>query len=137
MKALLFITLGFLFASILIYAEAFHWQRIQEMFHFKSFHMFGLLFSAIGTAALGLLLIKRLNIKNVKGESIELKKKPMAFYSNFFGGLIFGAGWGISGACAAPLFILIGFNWKIGLIGVLGALLGAFLYGFVKPKLRH
>lgn len=137
MKALLFIVFGFLFASILIYSEAFHWQRIQEMFHFQSFHMFGLLLSAIATAALGLILIKRFRVKNLQGEVIVLKKKPMAFYSNAIGGLVFGAGWAITGACSAPLFILIGFNWKIGILGVGGALTGAFLYGLLKPKLKH
>jgi uncharacterized membrane protein YedE/YeeE len=112
MKALIILLLGFGFSTVLIYSEAFHWLRIQEMFHFESFHMFGLLFSAIGTAALGLWLVKKLGLKTIEKEEIVIKKKPLQIYANGIGGVLFGAGWAITGACSAPLFILAGFNWN-------------------------
>jgi uncharacterized protein len=137
MKAILYILLGFGFSTILIYSEAFHWLRIQEMFQFQSFHMFGLLFSAIGTAALSLLVLKRLKLRTITSEEIVIKKKPIQLYANGIGGLLFGAGWAITGACSAPLFILAGFNWKVALPAIAGALFGALLYGILKPKLPH
>lgn len=137
MKALIYVLLGFGFSTVLIYSEAFHWNRIQEMFHFRSFHMFGLLFSAIGTAAIGLLLIKRFKLKSVNGTEIQIKKKPVQIYANAFGGLLFGAGWAITGACSAPLFILVGFSWKIAIPAIAGAFLGALLYGVIKPHVPH
>lgn len=137
MKAILYILLGFGFSTILIYSEAFHWLRIQEMFQFQSFHMFGLLFSAIGTAALSLLVLKRLKLRTITREEIVIKKKPIQLYANGIGGLLFGAGWAITGACSAPLFILAGVNWKVALPAIAGALFGALLYGILKPKLPH
>ena len=134
MKTLTYILGGFLFGLILIYSEAFHWQRIQQMFYFQDFHMFGLLFSAIGTAALGIFLIKKYRAKTIGGEPIVLKKKPLELIPNFIGGLIFGAGWAITGACTAPLFLLIGFSSKAALLGIIGALIGTFSYGLLKSK---
>lgn len=134
MKNLIYLIGGFLFGLILIYSEAFHWLRIQEMFYFKSFHMFGLLFSAIGTAALGLFLLKKMKVKTISGNSIELKKKPFELVPNLVGGLVFGAGWAITGACTAPLFLLLGFSWKAGVFGVIGALIGTFVFALLKSK---
>lgn len=135
MKTVITILLGAAFAYVLIASEAFHWIRIQEMFHFESFHMYGLLGSAIGTAALGLYLIRRLKIRDLNGEPIEVKPKELRPYGNVLGGLCFGLGWGLTGACSAPLFILLGLNWQLGLIAVLSALGGAIFYAFLKPYL--
>lgn len=137
MKNIIYIALGFGFAHILIFSEAFHWSRIREMFYFESFHMYGLLFSAIATAALGIILVKRYNLKNINGAEIKVNKKQVQPIANILGGLFFGMGWGITGACTAPLYILIGLNWKIGLIAITGALLGALLYGILQSKLKH
>jgi uncharacterized protein len=135
MKTIITLLLGAAFGYVLIASEAFHWVRIQEMFHFKSFHMYGLLASAIGTAALSLYLIRRLKIRDLSGALIEVKPKEVRPFGNLLGGLCFGLGWGITGACSAPLFVLIGLNWKLGLVAVLSALSGAILYAFLKPYL--
>ena len=137
MKIILTLILGFLFGNVLIASQAFSWFRIQEMFHFDSFHMFGLLFSAIGTAALSLFILKKFKIKSVNGNELEVKPKPTQIPANVIGGLLFGLGWSISGACSAPLYIITGMHWQIGLILFAGALVGTFLYGSIKSKLPH
>jgi len=135
MKLIVTLLLGFGFGQILIFSQAFSWYRIQEMFHFESFHMFGLLFSAIGTAAISLIVIKRLGIKTIAGEDVVVKPKPIQLKANVIGGVVFGLGWSISGACSAPVYILVGLYWKVGLILLLGALLGTYFYGLIESKL--
>ena len=137
MKIVITLVLGFLFGNVLIASQAFSWFRIQEMFHFDSFHMYGLLFSAIGTAALSLFILKKFKVRSIKGNELEVKPKPTQISANVIGGLLFGLGWSISGACSAPLYILIGMHWQIGLILLAGALVGTFLYGVSKSKLPH
>lgn len=124
--------LGFYFGSVLIASQAFSWYRIQEMFHFHSFHMFGLLFSAIGTASVSLILIKRFKIRSVAKNPIDVKPKPLEWKANLFGGTLFGIGWGITGACSAPVYILVGFNWKIGVFLFIGAFAGTLIFGLVE-----
>lgn len=128
--------LGIYFGFVLLLSEAYSWFRIQEMFHFQSFHMFGLLFSAILTAMVSIVVLKRIKLKSVFGNSIRTERKPLNWKSNIAGGLIFGVGWAISGACSGPLFVLVGLEWKIGLTGLCGALLGALIYGTVSSKLK-
>ncbi|MEY4603931.1 MAG: hypothetical protein RIT43_1223 [Bacteroidota bacterium] len=137
MKIVLTIILGFLFGNVLIASQAYSWFRIQEMFHFDSFHMYGLLFSAIGTAGLSLYFLKKLKVRSIYGNQLDVKPKPTQIAANVIGGLLFGLGWSISGACSAPLYILIGMHWQIGLILLVGALVGTFLYGAFKSKLPH
>ncbi len=134
-RFLLTMILGFFFGTILIYSQAFSWYRIQEMFHFHSFHMFGLLFSAIGTAALSLFLIKKFGIRSINKNTVVIHPKKLEWKANLFGGLIFGLGWGISGACSAPVFILVGFKWQIGLFLLAGALIGTLIFGLIEPKI--
>jgi uncharacterized membrane protein YedE/YeeE len=128
--------LGFIFGSILIASQAFTWYRIQEMFHFQSFHMFGLLFSAIGTSALSLWIIKKRKQRSVFGNELEIKPKPLEWKANLFGGLIFGLGWSISGACSAPVYILTGFHWPVGIALLLGALVGTIIFALLGSKLQ-
>jgi hypothetical protein len=135
MKTILTILIGFIFGTILITTEAFSWFRIQEMFHFDSFHMYSVLGSAITTSSLSVYLIKKFKIKSITGNPITIKPKPLKWKSNIFGGLIFGVGWGLSGACSAPIFILLGNQWQIGIFLFLGALIGAFIYGLIEKKL--
>src|SRR5690606_35522160 len=127
-KLVITIILGFLFGSVLIASEAFSWYRIQEMFHFRSFHMYGLLLSAIATASLSVLIIKKMKIKSIFGTSPQLRRKPLEWRKNVLGGLIFGAGWGITGVCSGPVFILIGLKWEIGMLTLLGALIGTVVF---------
>lgn len=134
-KLVLTLILGFLFGSVLIASEAFSWYRIQEMFHFRSFHMFGLLMSAVGTAALSLFVIRKARIRSIFGKVPEVKPKPLQWKKNLFGGLIFGAGWGMTGACSGPVFVLIGLKWEIGLLTLAGALIGTFCFALLINKL--
>ncbi len=134
-RFILTLVLGFAFGWVLIASQAISWFRIQEMFHFDSFHMFGLLFSAIGTAAIGLAVIKKFKVKSVRGNEIVVTPKPVEWKANALGGLFFGMGWGLSGACSAPLYILIGIHWKIGLALFVGAMAGVYLYAFTEKKL--
>ncbi|MDX2361812.1 MAG: YeeE/YedE thiosulfate transporter family protein [Crocinitomicaceae bacterium] len=135
MKIILTIALGIVFGSILISSEVFHWYRIQEMFHFDSFHMYGVLGSAIATATVSLLLIKRFKVKSISGKQIDPQPKEKQPIGNIAGGLIFGMGWGLTGACTGPILILVGLKWEIGVILLIGALLGTLLFATVKSKL--
>ena len=135
MKNIITIILGFLFGWILIGTEAFSWYRIQEMFHFQSFHMYGVLSSAILTGAISVFVLKKFKIKSINGNSIVIKPKPVQLKANVIGGLTFGLGWGLSGACSAPVFILAGKEWQIGWILLLGSLLGVLIYGILENKL--
>lgn len=135
MKTLVTILLGAVFGYLLIASEAFHWYRIQEMFHFRSFHMFGLLGSAIATAAIGVWSLKLWKAKSISGKPIEIVRKKVRPFGNIIGGLFFGTSWALTGACTAPLFILIGLHWEIGLSVAFGALAGTILYALLKSYL--
>lgn len=136
MKVIVSIILGALFGAVLIFSEAVYWHRIQEMFHFQSFHMYGLLFSAIATGIISIQIIRRFKIKSAYGNLIEIKPKKLNLKGNIFGGLLFGTGWALAGACTAPIFINIGLNWQIGLIIFGGALSGVLLYGLLHKRLN-
>lgn len=136
LKFIITVILGFLFGTVLITSEAFSWYRIQEMFYFESFHMFGLLFSAIGTAAIFVFITKHKNIKSIDGEIIKVEAKKTNWKRSVFGGLTFGTGWAISGACTAPIYALVGFKWQVGLPLLLGAVLGTYLYSLVASKIE-
>lgn len=130
MRNLRFVFYGAIFAMILIKVEAISWFRISEMFHFQSFHMYGVLFSAIIVAMIGVQLIKKFS-------AIEVKSKPVQAYSNVIGGILFGIGWGITGACTGPLYALIGLTIWPALFVLFGALVGTFTYAGLKKKLPH
>jgi uncharacterized membrane protein YedE/YeeE len=121
---------GTIFGIILIKVEAISWFRIQEMFYFDSFHMYGVLGSGILTAFLGLQLLK-------KFKGITAQPKPLEWKANATGGLLFGLGWGITGACTGPLFTLIGLQIWPALITLISAFLGTFIYAATKKYLPH
>ncbi len=133
-----YLLVGVLFGIVLIKSEAASWYRIQEMFHFQSFHMFGIMFSAILTAFVTTQIIKRLaGKKALDGQLIEIPVKPAGKVSYIAGGIIFGLGWGLIGLCPGPVFALAG-TGSIGAIIVLaGALHGTWLYGGLKQLLPH
>ncbi len=137
MKLIKALLLGMLFGVILIKAEVISWYRIQEMFWFQSFHMYGVIGSAVVTGAISLLIIKRFKIKSSNGEKIEPKGKPFNKVGNVVGGLIFGLGWALTGACPGPLYALVGSGYTIVLVPILAALLGVFVYGLIRDKLPH
>lgn len=137
MKTLKFILVGFVFGIVLTKSEAVSWYRIYEMFLFQSFHMYGIIMTAIITGVIGIQLIKRKNIKDIEGNSIEIQDKEKGTFRYWIGGLIFGLGWALVGTCPGPIFILIGSGFMtVGLV-LIGAVLGTFIYGVVKDKLPH
>ena len=131
-----YLILGTLFGLTLIKSEAASWYRIQEMFLFQSFHMFGILFSAIITATLSLQLIKRLQGKaSLEGTEIVIPVKKPGFINYPLGGFIFGLGWGTIGLCPGPIFALAGSGSLPALILLGSALHGTWLYGVVRDYL--
>jgi len=137
MKALKYIIVGFIFGIVLTKSEAVSWYRIYEMFQFQSFHMYGIIMVAIVTGAIGLQIIKRNQLKTNKGEPIQIADKEKGSFRYWIGGLIFGLGWALVGACPGPIFILIGAGFFPVIFILVGALLGTFIYGVVKDKLPH
>ena len=137
MKWIKFVIAGFYFGFILIKSEAISWYRIVEMFHFQSFHMFGIIGSAVGVGAISVLVIKKLNQSVFKTQPIDLTKKPFHLKAHLLGGLIFGLGWSLVGACPGPLFVHLGAGNTIILIPVLFVILGTYFYGRFKDSLPH
>ena len=137
MKYIYAILLGMFFSVPLVKGEVISWFRIQEMFLFESFHMYGVIGSAILVGALSIFLIKKNKIKTVKGEDDVLKQKTLNFKSNLFGGVLFGFGWAMTGACPGPIYAHIGYGNSIMLLSILCALSGVFVYGLIKDKLPH
>jgi len=137
MKALKFISIGILFGIILYKSEAASWYRIYEMFQFRSFHMYGIIGTAVTTAIIIVQIIKRKQIKDSNGMQIAFHDKDKSITRYLLGGTIFGLGWALTGACPGPMFALIGAGyWTIGIV-LLFALLGTWLYGVLRNKLPH
>ena len=129
--------MGFYFGVVLIKSEAISWYRIVEMFHFQSFHLFGVIGSAVVTGIISVLIIKGVHLTTIKDEPIDLEPKPFLLKANLFGGIFFGLGWALVGACTAPLFVQLGAGNYIIIIPILAAFLGTLVYGIVKDKLPH
>jgi uncharacterized protein len=128
--------MGMVFGIILIKSEVVSWFRIQEMFRLESFHMYGVIGSAVVTGIISVWLIKRFNVKTIYGEPILLPTKKFN-KGQIFGGLIFGLGWAITGACPGPLFAQIGTGLTIVLVTLLSAIAGTWVYGLIREKLPH
>jgi uncharacterized membrane protein YedE/YeeE len=128
--------LGMLFGIILIKAEVVSWWRIQEMFRLQNFHMFGVIGSAIATGMLSIFLIKKFNIKTIDGDPIVIEPKKFQ-KGNIYGGLLFGFGWAMTGACPGPLFALVGNGAFVVIVTLLSAILGTKVYGMVRHRLPH
>ena len=137
MKALKYILVGFVFGIVLTKSEAVSWYRIYEMFQFQSFHMYGIIMVAITTGAIGIQIIKKNKIKDIKGLPIEIKDKEPGSIRFWFGGIFFGLGWALVGSCPGPIFILLGAGFLPVLLVLFGALFGTFLYGLIRNKLSH
>jgi len=137
MKFIKYLLVGILFGVVLTKSEAVSWYRIYEMFHFQSFHMFGIIMTAVVVGVIGIQIFKRGKVKNIHGEPITIADKDKGFTNYFVGGLLFGLGWGLIGTCPGPIFILIGARfWGVGVI-LLGSLVGTYLYGLLRNKLPH
>ncbi|MFV5696203.1 DUF6691 family protein [Flavobacterium sp. LB3P122] len=137
MNVLKYLIVGFVFGIVLTKSEAVSWYRIYEMFQFQSFHMYGIISVAILTGVIGIQIIKRKNLKDIKGEPIEILDKEAGSSRYLIGGLFFGLGWALLGSCPGPIFILIGAGFWSVLLVLFGALLGTYIYGLLKDKLPH
>lgn len=133
-----YLLIGLVFGVILIKSEVVSWFRIQEMFRFDSFHMYGIIGSAVVVAAASVQLIKRLGIKTIGGEAIVIPPKAWGRGVRYWaGGTIFGLGWALLGACPGPIFALIGGGVTVLVVAVVGALAGTWAYSYVRPHLPH
>ncbi len=138
MRFLPYLLAGLAFGFVLIKSEAASWYRIMEMFHFQSFHMFGIMASAIATGLTGVFLLKRYSrILALDGSTIQIPTKAPGRSNYLAGGFIFGLGWGVIGLCPGPIFSLVGMGSIGALAALAGALHGTWLYGCVKKHLPH
>ncbi|WP_282165518.1 DUF6691 family protein [Cellulophaga baltica] len=135
MKFLKFLFVGIFFGIVLVKSEAVSWYRIFEMFKFQSFHMYGIIGSAVLIGIIALQIIKKYHIKSIDGEAIVVPQKAKNYKANSIGGVIFGLGWALGGACPGPMYILLGTGVFAMVIVILSAMLGTFVYGLIKNKL--
>ncbi|MBK8703558.1 MAG: YeeE/YedE family protein [Saprospiraceae bacterium] len=132
-----YILIGILLGMTLYKAEAVSWYRIFEMFHFQSFHMYGIIFSAIAVGAVAVQLIKRTHMKSTEGTEIVIQDKDKRWQRYIIGGFVFGLGWALAGICPGPMFILLGSGYTVLIVFLLSAMTGTFVYGLLRSKLPH
>jgi len=131
-----YLLLGIWFGIVLIKSEVISWFRIQEMFRLQSFHMYGVIGSAVVVGIISVFVIKKFNIKAINGESISFRAKKFN-KGNVYGGLLFGFGWALTGACPGPLFAQIGTGALVITVTLLSAIAGTWTYGYVRERLPH
>ncbi len=137
MKALKYILAGILFGIVMTKSEAISWFRIQEMFRFQSFHMYGIIGTAVMIGALAIALIKKFKIKDIKGQEINFPPKEKTWMRYIIGGTTFGMGWALTGACPGPMFVNLGYGYLVFIVVIIAATLGTYAYGFILRKLPH
>jgi uncharacterized protein len=134
----LYLLLGLGFGWVLVRAEIVSWFRVQEMFRFQAFHMFGIILSAIVTARVALFALERSGVRAANGEPITVPPKAMGTGARYAGGgVLFGVGWAFTGACPGPLFALASTGATVMLLALAAALAGTFVYGLLRPRLPH
>jgi uncharacterized protein len=131
-----FLVVGIYFGIIFVKSEIVSWFRIQEMFRFQAFHMYGVIGTAVAVGMLSIFLIRKFGVKTISGEKIEIEPKVFT-KGNIYGGLIFGCGWALTGACPGPLYALMGAGFWVISISFLAAVAGTWTYGYFKEKLPH
>lgn len=131
-----YLFVGILFGILLIKAEVVSWYRIQEMFRFQSFHMYGVIGSAVAVGALSVWLLKKFSVKSASGEIIQIPQRKF-HKGTVVGGLLFGFGWALTGACPGPLFALIGNGTYVVIVSLLSAIAGTWVYGAIRTTLPH
>ncbi|MBK9103163.1 MAG: YeeE/YedE family protein [Saprospiraceae bacterium] len=131
-----YMVVGIAFGIVFVKAEIISWFRIQEMFRFQSFHMYGVIGSAVVVGVISVLLIRKLKVRTIYGEQIEFHRKQFSV-GQIYGGLLFGFGWAITGACPGPLFALIGSGATVIAVTLLSAIAGTWTYGYIREKLPH
>jgi uncharacterized membrane protein YedE/YeeE len=129
---------GVAFGAVLLASEVISWFRIQEMFRFESFHMYGIIASAIVVAGMSIEIIKRLGVKGADGRPLGLPPKQLGSGVRYVvGGMLFGIGWALTGACPGPLVALVGGGLPVMTVAIASALLGTWVYGYLRPRLPH
>lgn len=137
MRVIKYLLVGIFFGILMAKSEAFSWYRIQEMFRFQAFHMYGIIGTAVVLGVIGTWLIKKLKINDIHGEKIIFTPKEKGFYRYFLGGSIFGLGWALGGACPGPMVVSIGYGVLSMLVVFFFSIVGTFLYGEVRDRLPH
>ena len=137
MRTIIYLLIGIVFGITMFKSEAASWFRIYEMFQFDAFHMYGIIGSALFLGIIMVKGIKKFQLKSFYGEPIKFLPKAKGFTRYMLGGIIFGLGWGLAGACPGPMFTLVGAGFLPILVGLLAAILGTFVYGMLKDKLPH
>jgi uncharacterized membrane protein YedE/YeeE len=137
MKFVKFLIVGIVFGIVMAKSEAFSWYRIQEMFRFQSFHMYGIIGTAVVLGVIGVALIKKFKIRDFSGNPVMFLPKDKSYPRYLLGGTLFGLGWALSGACPGPMVVNIGYGYVPFIIVFLFATLGTFLYGIIKDKIPH
>lgn len=137
MKFLKFLLAGVFFGIVMAKSEAISWYRIQEMFRFQAFHMYGIIGVAVVVGIIGFALIKKFKLKDIDGNEIVFKPKEKGFIRYIVGGIIFGLGWALTGACPGPIVVNIGYGFLSFIIVFVFAVAGTYIYGIVKNKLPH
>ena len=136
MRNILFLLAGTLFGITLLKADAVSWFRMQEMFRFQGFQMFGIFMTAIPTAAISIFLLKKFKVRTLDGEPIQIPEKK--FHKGYiYGSLLFGIGWGLTGACPGPIYVQIGSGLTFAFVTLISALAGTWVYSYLRPKLPH
>jgi uncharacterized membrane protein YedE/YeeE len=127
---------GMLFGIVFVKAEVLSWFRIQEMFRLQSFHMYGVIGTAVVVAAISVWLIKKFKIRTIDGRPIEFRSKKFS-KGQIYGGLLFGFGWAMTGACPGPLFAQIGMGATVVVVTLVSAIAGTWVYGYFSDKLPN
>ncbi|MBC8173472.1 MAG: YeeE/YedE family protein [Chitinophagales bacterium] len=135
-KNIFYLCTGTIFGLALFKGEAVSWFRMQEMFRFQGFQIFGIFMTAIPVSAISVLLLKKLNVKTFDGEQIHTPQKKFN-WGYVYGSALFGIGWGLTGSCPGPLYVQIGSGTLVAILTLLSALAGTWLYSYVRPKLPH
>lgn len=135
MRYIKFLGVGILFGIVLVKAEIISWYRIQEMFRFQDFHMYGVIGSAVLSGIVIVALIKKMGLRSSEGKEIKFPPKDKSIFRYLYGGTIFGLGWALTGACPGPIYILIGYGFSVFIVVLISALLGTLVYGMVRNKL--
>ena len=137
MRTLIYLAIGIIFGITMFKSEAASWFRINEMFQFQAFHMYGIIGSALVLGVLMTYFIKRFKIKSFYNNAIHFEAKEKSFFRYIIGGILFGLGWALAGACPGPMYTLVGAGYASMIVVVLAAVLGTYIYGKVKNKLPH
>lgn len=136
MQHLIYGLSGMIFGTILYKSEVVSWFRIQEMFRFESFHMYGIIGSAVLVGLVSVRILTRLQAKAMNGEPIRIPKKTY-HHGLWIGGMLFGMGWALTGACPGPMFIHLGAGTSVIIVAILSALAGTWIYSYLRPRLPH